>query len=249
METLIAGGILMIPLGVCAILALAIILERAWVLSRIPSEEAAQSTLEETERVLANEGEVAVAQYCSDHKGPLNFIFAALLKRFDTLMLERREFQATNQRLARLAEQAGGGNLSHFLLQQKELADLKEELILETDEAGKVYLSRYLVVLNTIGNIAPLLGLFGTILGMISAFEAIAVAGTGDPKVVAGGISQALITTATGLAIAIPTIVAYRYLARRADAQRSKLEVYGLAFVNSLLIAGQVQLEGEGASG
>jgi biopolymer transport protein ExbB len=220
METLLAGGILMIPLGLCAVLSLAFILERVWVLSRIPGEQAAQQTLEEAERALADRGQEAAAQYCADHKGPLCFIFASLLKRFDTLMLERREFRPTNERLARLAGQAG---------------------------AGKVYLSRYLVVLNTIGNISPLLGLFGTILGMITSFKAIAVAGTGDPKVVASGISQALVTTATGLAIAIPTIVAYRSLARRADHHRSRLEVYGLAFVNTLLVVGQEQLDGEAA--
>ena len=247
METLLAGGILMIPLGLCAVLSLAFILERVWVLSRIPDEQAAQQTLEEAERALADRGQEAAAQYCSDHKGPLCFIFASLLKRFDTLMLERREFRPTNERLARLAGQAGAGDLSRFLLEQKELSDLKDELVLETDEAGKVYLSRYLVVLNTIGNISPLLGLFGTILGMITSFKAIAVAGTGDPKVVASGISQALVTTATGLAIAIPTIVAYRSLARRAEHHRSRLEVYGLAFVNTLLMVGQDQLDGEAA--
>ena len=182
METLLAGGILMIPLGLCAVLSLAFILERVWVLSRIPDEQAAQQTLEEAERALAGRGQEAAAQYCADHKGPLCFIFASLLKRFDTLMLERREFRPTNERLARLAGQAGAGDLSRFLLEQKELSDLKDELVLETDEAGKVYLSRYLVVLNTIGNISPLLGLFGTILGMITSFQAIAVAGTGDPR-------------------------------------------------------------------
>ena len=220
METLLAGGILMIPLGLCAVLSLAFIIERVWVLSRIPGEQAAQQTLEEAERALADRGQEAAAQYCADHRGPLCFIFASLLKRFDTLMLERREFRPTNERLVRLAGQAG---------------------------AGKVYLSRYLVVLNTIGNISPLLGLFGTIRGMITSFKAIAVAGTGDPKVVASGISQALVTTATGLAIASPTIVAYRSLARRAEHHRSRLEVYGLAFVNTLLVVGQEQLDGEAA--
>jgi biopolymer transport protein ExbB/TolQ len=117
METLLAGGILMIPLGLCAVLSLAFILERVWVLSRIPGEQAAQQTLEEAERALADRGQEAAAQYCADHRGPLCFIFASLLKRFDTLMLERREFRPTNERLARLAGQAG---------------------------AGKVYLSRYL---------------------------------------------------------------------------------------------------------
>jgi biopolymer transport protein ExbB len=245
METLLSGGILMIPLGLCAILSLTFTIERIWVLGRVSGEAAAQSELEETERTLMGQGEKAAAQLCLDRGGALGFIFGSVIKRFGTLMLMRREFQATTQRLARLAEQAGAGNLSYFLLQQKELSDLKEELVLETDEAGKAYLSSHLVILNTIGNISPLLGLFGTILGMISAFDAIAGAGTGDPRVVAGGISQALVTTATGLAIAIPTIVASRYLARRADGQRGKLEVFGLAFVNSLLIAGQLQLESE----
>ena len=132
-----------------------------------------------------------------------------------------------------------------FALDDDYLEDLKEELILETEEAGKAYLGRHLVVLNTIGNISTLLGLYGTVLGMITAFASIAAAGTGDPKVVAGGIAEALVTTAAGLSIAIPTVVAYRYLARRADHHRGKLEVYGHAFANSLLITGQTQLESE----
>jgi len=245
METLLSGGITMIPLGLCAILALTFILERAWVLSHIPGEQQAQTILEEAEHLLLSQGEAAAAQYCRTRKGPLSFIFAALLKRFDTLMLERREFRTTNQRLAQLAELAGAGQLGRFLLQHKDLSDLKEELILETEEAGKAYLGRHLVVLNTIGNISTLLGLYGTVLGMITAFASIAAAGTGDPKVVAGGIAEALVTTAAGLSIAIPTVVAYRYLARRADHHRGKLEVYGHAFANSLLITGQTQLESE----
>lgn len=245
MDTLVSGGILMIPLGLCALLGLAFIIERFLVLGRVPDDTTAQNEFEEAERILLNDGEVAAAQHCSNGSGPLNYIFAALIKRFDTLMVELREFKQTNERLGQLAEQAGAGSLGNFLIQQKELSDLKEELILETEEAGKNYLGKSLVLLNTIGNISPLLGLLGTILGMITAFEAIAVAGTGDPKVVAGGISQALVTTATGLSIAIPSIVAYRYFARRADNLRSKLNVYGHAFANTLLVAGQTQMEKE----
>ena len=248
METLMSGGILMIPLGLCALVALGFALERLWILGHIPDADAAQSILEEAERRLDDQGEAAVAEYCRDQNGPLTYIFASVLKRFDILMLERRELRGTEQRMARLSEQAGAGALSHFMLRLKALGDLRDELALETDEAGKAYLSRHLVVLNTIGNIAPLLGLFGTILGMITSFEAIAVAGTGDPKVVAGGISQALVTTATGLAIAIPSILLYRYLARRAEHFRGHLEVYGLAFVNGLLVVGQDQLDREEAS-
>ncbi len=248
METLVSGGILMIPLGLCALAALGYALERLWVMAHMPDAEESQRTLEEAERCLVDRGEAAVAEYCRERNGPLTYIFASLLKRFDTLMLERREMQGTEQQLTQLSEQAGAGALSNFMLKLKSLGDLKDELVLETDEAGKAFLSRHLVVINTIGNITPLLGLFGTILGMITSFEAIAVAGTGDPKVVAGGISVALVTTATGLAIAIPSIVVYRYLARRADHFRGQLEVYGLAFVNSLLVVGQKQLDEQASS-
>ena len=239
MDTIMSGGILMIPLGVCAVLSLGFILERLWMLFHIPDVQTAQSTLEEAERVLMSGGQPAAAEHCSAGRGPLNFIFAAVLKRNDALTIERREFEATNKRLAQMAERAGSAILADFHIQHKELGDLKEELILATTEASQSYLGKNLVVLSTIGNVAPLLGLLGTIVGMITAFEAIAVAGTGDPQAVAGGISQALVTTATGLIVAIPTIVAHRFLARRADSSRSTLEVYGHAYANSLIIASE----------
>jgi len=70
---------------------------------------------------------------------------------------------------------------------------------------------------------------------MIIAFESIAQSGTGDPRVVAGGISQALITTAAGLIIAVPAILFYRYLGHKADSARSAVEMYAMAFSNTLL--------------
>jgi biopolymer transport protein ExbB len=114
---------------------------------------------------------------------------------------------------------------------------LKTELVIQTEEAARAYLGKNLPILSTIGNISPLLGLLGTIMGMIIAFESIAVAGAGDPRVVAGGISQALVTTASGLIVAIPSIVVYRYLARRADRSLEAVEVYGHAFANTLIMA------------
>lgn len=237
MDTIFTGGILMVPLGICAVLSLGFILERVWMLVHTPDVQTAQDTLQEAERVLMSDGQRAAAEHCNAGRGPLNFIFAAILKRNDALTIERREFEETNKRLAQMADRAGSGVLADFHIQHKELSDLKEELILATGEASRIYLGKNLVVLNTIGNVAPLLGLLGTIVGMITAFDAIAVAGTGDPQVVAGGISQALVTTAAGLIVAIPTIVAHRFLARLADAARSTLEVYGHAYANSLIIA------------
>lgn len=246
METIVAGGILMVPLGVCAVLSLGFILERVWMLSQTPDVQTAQDTLQEAEGVLMTGGQRAAAEHCGAGKGPLNFIFGAILKRNDALTIERREFEKTNKRLAQVAERAGSGVLADFHIQHKELSDLKEELILATEEASRTYLGKNLVVLSTIGNVAPLLGLLGTIIGMITAFEAIAVAGTGDPQAVAGGISQALVTTAAGLIVAIPTIVAHRFLAGRADNTRTSLEVYGHAYANSLIVATQSEVAQEG---
>jgi biopolymer transport protein ExbB len=234
-----SGGPLMVPLVGCAVLSLAFIIERLWVFSRLPGREDAQVELDRLETTLVNNGEEAVVEACNQGKGILNYVFAALLRRYDTLMLEQREFQETNEEMIRLAEAGGGGQMGRFMVMQQELADLKEELVIETEESSRGYLGKYLAVLNTIGNISPLLGLLGTIIGMILAFESIATVGTGDPKVVADGISQALVTTASGLIVAIPTIVAYRYLARKAEASLEQMEVFGHAFANALIMAGQ----------
>jgi len=76
-------------------------------------------------------------------------------------------------------------------------------------------LERGLIVLATTANVAPLLGFFGTVSGMIKSFEALAEQGLSNPGAVAAGISEALITTAAGLAIAIPVQIAYNYFTTR----------------------------------
>lgn len=78
-------------------------------------------------------------------------------------------------------------------------------------------LERYLNTLGTIAAISPLLGLLGTVIGMIKVFTAITSAGVGNPAVLAGGISEALITTAAGLSVAIPALIFHRYLSGRVD--------------------------------
>jgi biopolymer transport protein ExbB len=76
-------------------------------------------------------------------------------------------------------------------------------------------LERFLVVLATIANVAPLLGFFGTVTGMINAFDALAEAGLSNPGLVATGIKEALFTTAFGLFVAIPTQLMYNYFMSR----------------------------------
>ncbi len=95
--------------------------------------------------------------------------------------------------------------------------DLVRESIEETGRFVAHELEKYLNTLGTISTITPLLGLLGTVIGMIKVFTAITVVGVGDPATLAGGISEALITTASGLSIAIPSLIFYRYLKRKID--------------------------------
>ncbi|MFO7277771.1 MAG: MotA/TolQ/ExbB proton channel family protein [Pseudomonadota bacterium] len=78
-------------------------------------------------------------------------------------------------------------------------------------------LERFLNTLGTIAGISPLLGLLGTVTGIIKAFEAIQQGGMGDPRMLSGGIAEALITTAAGLCVAIPAFIGYRYLRGKVD--------------------------------
>jgi biopolymer transport protein ExbB len=78
-------------------------------------------------------------------------------------------------------------------------------------------LERFLNTLGTIASVTPLLGLLGTVTGIIKAFNAITQGGMGDPRMLSGGISEALITTAAGLLVAIPALIAFRYLRGRVD--------------------------------
>jgi biopolymer transport protein ExbB len=96
-------------------------------------------------------------------------------------------------------------------------------------------LERYLNPLGTIAAISPLLGLLGTVSGMIRSFTAITAEGVGNPTVLAGGISEALITTAAGLTVAIPSLIAYRYLRGRVDGLVVKIEKESIRFIEALL--------------
>ncbi len=105
------------------------------------------------------------------------------------------------------------------------------------EEAGRQVahdLEKFLNVLGTIASITPLLGLLGTVIGMIKVFAAIMANGVGDPTVLAGGISQALITTATGLTVAIPTMMFYRYFRGRIDGLVIKMESEALKMVEMM---------------
>ena len=95
-------------------------------------------------------------------------------------------------------------------------------------------MERFLSVLSTIASIAPLLGLLGTVFGMITVFNEIMLQGTGNASVLAGGISQALITTAAGLSVAIPAMISHRYFQRRVDALVVFMEQESVKLVDAL---------------
>jgi biopolymer transport protein ExbB len=110
--------------------------------------------------------------------------------------------------------------------------DVMKEAIEEEGRQVVHELERYLNTLGTIATISPLLGLLGTVIGMIKVFTAITSAGVGNPAVLAGGISEALITTAAGLSVAIPAVIFHRYLSGRVDKIVVRMEEQSLKMVD-----------------
>lgn len=100
-----------------------------------------------------------------------------------------------------------------------------ENLLATKCQEEKIILEKYLGVLGTMGNIAPFIGLFGTVVGIIKAFRDLAVSSTGGPTVVAKGIAEALVATAGGLAVAIPAVILYNYFMRKLKVRMSELEI------------------------
>jgi biopolymer transport protein ExbB len=95
-------------------------------------------------------------------------------------------------------------------------------------------LERFLNSLGTIASISPLLGLLGTVTGIIRAFNAVMLGGMGDPRMLAGGISEALVCTAAGLAVAIPSLIAFRYLRGKVDRIVIEMEKIAVTFTDKL---------------
>jgi len=95
-------------------------------------------------------------------------------------------------------------------------------------------LNRFMSTIATIGTIMPIMGLLGTVTGMIKTFEVITVKGTGDPKALAGGISEALITTETGLIFAIPILLFHTFLSNRVDRYLNEMEKFATRLLASI---------------
>jgi biopolymer transport protein ExbB len=116
--------------------------------------------------------------------------------------------------------------------------DAERDLIKEkVEDCGRHVvheLERYLGTLGSIAAASPLLGLLGTVLGMIQMFAGVTVSGVGNPAAVAGGIGQALISTAAGLIVAIPALLAYRYLRGRVEGLVVEMEKETIKFLETV---------------
>jgi len=109
--------------------------------------------------------------------------------------------------------------------------EIMKESIEEEGRQVVMELERFLNTLGTIASITPLLGLLGTVIGMIKVFAVITSLGVGDPKILADGISEALLTTAAGLSVAIPTVMFYRYFRGRVEELLLKMEAQAVYLV------------------
>jgi biopolymer transport protein ExbB len=134
-----------------------------------------------------------------------------------------------------------GRILAAGLVNRQHDKDVMKEAIEEVGRQVVHELERYLNTLGTIASITPLLGLLGTVIGMIKVFSVIVTAGVGDPGVLAGGISEALVTTAAGLTVAIPSLMFHRYFSGLIDQLVIGMEEQALKLVE--IIHGQRELK------
>ncbi len=120
------------------------------------------------------------------------------------------------------------------LINSKHGREVMKEAIEDVGRRITHDLERFLNALGTIAETSPLLGLLGTVFGMIEIFSQLMEHGAGDPTVLAGGISVALITTATGLAVAIPSLIFHRYFQRLVDDYVISMEMEAMRLIEMM---------------
>ena len=141
----------------------------------------------------------------------------------------------TEDRIQALREGSPFGRILAAALASRHLdREMMKEYIEEVGRHVAHELDRYLGALGTIAAISPLLGLLGTVIGMIKVFAVITAQGVGEPRVLAGGISEALVTTAAGLTVAIPSLLFHRVLRGRVDELVVTMEREALRLVGAL---------------
>jgi len=204
-EIIVSGGVMMIPIILCSIIAIAIIIERFWSL---------------------NSARIAPRNALAEVWGKLrhNQLDAAQLR-------ELRMSSPLGQILAAGLVNAKAGRA----------------IMIESIEQAAAHvvhdMERYLGILGTIAGISPLMGLLGTVLGMIQVFSNTMKMGNGDINVLSGGIAVALVTTASGLIVAIPSMFFYRLFLRRVDTLVVELERESIKLVDALHSSRAVEVQ------
>ena len=200
------GGLMMIPIGLCSLVALTVIVERLISLRRskvIPPrfqpglQRLLKDNPDDTARAIA---------YCSKDGSPVANVFAAGIKK-----LNRSE-------------------------------EIVEKHIQEAGEREVLKLRKYLRSLSVIASVSPLLGLLGTIFGMITAFQTVAMSAEalGKTELLAEGIYAAMITTAAGLSVAIPVLISYHWISARIDRLVMDIDRMSMEFIEEFAEGGLV---------
>jgi biopolymer transport protein ExbB len=156
-----------------------------------------------------------------------------------TLMPQVRQWLASNEldsaRIELLRNSSPLGKiLAAGLVNREHSRDVIKEAVEDAGRHTVPDLERFLNSLGTIAAITPFLGLFGTVIGMIDMFAGISSQGIGDPAVVAGGIAQALVTTAAGIAVAIPSVMFYRFFRGRVNELLMDMEQEAIKLIEIL---------------
>ena len=192
-ELIQSGGLLIIPILFCSVLAMGIVGERFWSLRK--------------KKVLPPEMVSQVWNLARDKK-------------------------MDEKALTHLKESSPLGTILASGLRNRGLGrEVMKDAIADAGRQEAHKLERFLNTLGTIATITPLLGLLGTVVGMIKVFAAIVSHGVGDPAILAGGISEALITTAAGLTVAIPCVIFHRYFDGLVDAYVLNMEEESLKLI------------------
>lgn len=204
-ELIKTGGWLMLPIILCSIVALAITIERFWVLRR--NRIAPQNLVAQVWAWVKNN-------------------------------------QLDGKKLKELHENSPLGRiLAAGLVHAKQGRSLAKESMMDAATREIFDMNRYMNTLTVIANTAPLLGLLGTVVGMMDVFNVIVIKGNGNPALLAGGISKKLIATAGGLIVAIPTMYFHHFLSAKINDLILQMEMDSARLVE--LLFAEKEQEGE----
>jgi biopolymer transport protein ExbB len=201
-------GLVFWPLLLCSVAALTFIIERLFTFLRSRSRIGTEQFMVNITDSLRNDNIMEAVSACEEAGGPLANVLKAGLLRYSQAQIEEQEI--TKEEIQESIQEAG---------------------LLEIPE-----LERNIPVISTVAVISPLFGLLGTVMGMINAFTTIALEGTGDPQALAGGISQALLTTAGGLTIAIPCLIFSQVFESWVNKFVLEIEQVSTEIVNQLIL-------------